>query len=498
MKLWRTFRDDRLFSLLFVLLLICAWLPLTRTPFLPFIDLMNNVGGATMLADALTGAPMSKYFQVNWLPVPYWTGYLLMAGASHFMGALFAAKFICGFLSFILPLSAVRFLIATGRDHRQGLWAFLLVWDRNLYAGWVSFLLGMAIVLFTLAMLVEMTDWRSALRVTAMSGLVALTHPQALIFLAVAGIALVLVQSGSIKRFALGTLALSGGLLGAVPLIHDLFKVVPADKVKESLSFKWDTPREKMAGFYDFTFGSFGGQFDTNVPILVFGLLIIGPLMLAMMRRTMPRATLSPPLIFTLSCIFLYLVLPFEIYAPIPHRHNYVRHGTFILLGMLLIPKPRLQGRAAWALVPGVVMALLLDLHVARQLRDVGTRLAPFKEIIANIKPGSRIMPMTSEYGDPACQMAPLFQFHAYAAGATHSFDPLLFDNRLTPILYKPETRPPYVLNGKMDYEHFIRHYDYVLVQGLKKDPFRTQTFVAPVYLIKEAGIWRLYGVNTR
>jgi hypothetical protein len=34
-------------------------------------------------------------------------------------------------------------------------------------------------------------------------------------------------------------------------------------------------------------------------------------------------------------------------------------------------------------------------------------------------------------------------------------------------ILYKPENRLPFIFNRKMDFEHFIRHYDYVLVQGL-------------------------------
>lgn len=496
MTLWRTFRNDRLFALLFGVLLVCAWLPLTQTPILPFIDLQNNVGGASMIVEAMTGGPMSKYFEVNWEPVPYWTCYLIMAVVSHVAGTLFAAKFVCGLLSLVLPLSAIRFLIATGRDHRQGLWAFLLVWDRNLYAGWVSYLLGMAIALYTLAWLVETTSWRSALRVTAMSGLVALSHAQALAFLAVAGITLVLTQKPSIKRIAIGALALSGGMVGAIPWILEMFKNVPVNTVKQVMTFKWDTPREKMTGFYDFTFGSFGGVFDTNIPVLVFGMLIIGPLMLAMLRRTMPRATIWPPLAITLSCVLLYLVLPFAIFGPIPHKHNYVRYGTFILLGLILIPKPRLDRSAFLALVPGIVLALLLDLHVARQLRDQSKRVEPFLDIIASIKPHSTILPVVNEYADPACQMAPYNQFHSYASGATRSFDPLFFDNKLTPILYKRQARPPFPFNGKLDYEHFIRHYDYVLVQGLSRDPFHTRTIIAPVQLVKEAGMWRLYRVG--
>jgi hypothetical protein len=498
MTLWRTFRSDRLFAVLFVLLLVCAWLPLRQTPFLPFIDLQNNVGGASMIVEAATGGPMSKYYEVNWHPVPYWTGYMIMGIVSHFAGTLFAAKFICGLLSFILPLSVVRFLIATGRHHRQGLWAFLLVWDRNLYAGWVSYLLGMAIALYTLAWLIEMKTWRSVFAITAMSGLVALTHIQALAFLAVAGITLVLTQKPSIKRVFMGTVALSGGLLGVWPWITRMFENIPVETAKEAFQFKWDTPREKMAGFYDFTFGSFGGVFDTRVPTFAFGLLILGPLLWSMLRRTMPRAQMWPPLVVLFSCLVLYLTLPFSIYGPIFHKHNYVRYGTFVLLGMLLVPKPRFEGRAAWALLPGIIMALRLDMHVAKQLRDVGLRVRPFQEIVANIKPHSKILPVVNEYSDPACQMPPFNQLHSYAAGATRSFDPLFFDNKFTPILYKPEGRPPFPFHAKLDYEHFIRHYDYILIQGLGRDPFHDKTIPAPVVLIKEAGIWRLYGVNKR
>ncbi len=496
MTLWRTFRNDRLFAVLFGILLLCAWLPLTQTPILPFIDLQNNVGGASMIYEAATGGPMATYYQVNWNPVPYWTGYMIMAIMAQLVNTLFAAKFICGLLSLVLPLSVVRLLIAIGRSPRQGLWAFLLVWDRNLYAGWVSYLLGMAVALYTLALLIEIKDWRGALRVTFMSALVALTHIQALAFLAVAGITLVLTRRVSIKRVFQGALALSGGLVGTWPWLSRIFAKVPANTVEQAFRFNWHTPHEKMAGFYSFTFGSFGGQFDSNLPVLVFCTIFIGPILLMSLPRKMPDSPLWPPMLVTLSCFVLYLILPFQFTGPIEHKHTYVRYGTFILLGMLLIPRPRLQGTSAWVLAPGIIMALLLDLHVARQLRDVSKRTTPYLDIIANITPHSRILPVVLEIGDPACYMAPYNQFHSYATGMTRSYDPLYFNNPSTPIIYKSAARLPYPGQKSLDYEHHIRYYDYVLVQGLAKDPFRNQLSSAPVRLVKEAGMWRLYAVN--
>src|SRR4029079_3381903 len=92
MKLFRALRADPLLLALTVILTLATWAPLTVTPFLPFSDLHNNAAASSILIDAARGkGTLGYHYHVNWMPVPYWTGYLIMATASAVGGVLFAA-----------------------------------------------------------------------------------------------------------------------------------------------------------------------------------------------------------------------------------------------------------------------------------------------------------------------------------------------------------------------------------------------------------------------
>ncbi len=110
-----------------------------------------------------------------------------MAAASAVGGVLFAAKAFVAFLAVLLPLSVMRLLLALRRSPRLGLWAFALFWEHNLYSGWVTYLLGMALALIVLALLIDMETWRDALVAFAWTVVVALTHTQALALVALGG-----------------------------------------------------------------------------------------------------------------------------------------------------------------------------------------------------------------------------------------------------------------------------------------------------------------------
>jgi hypothetical protein len=500
MKILDALRRDQTLAVVFVMLLTAALLPLLRTPFLPFVDLHNNVGAASMLFAAVKGdAPAAEFYAVNWSPVPYWTGYVVIAIADKVGGALFAAKAICALVIVLLPVSVMRLLIALGRSPRQAIGAFLLTWDRNLYAGWVSFLLGMGIAFVALAWLIESDDWKQALKVTGLTALVALTHPQALAYLGVAGIGVTFACRRTLRSFSLNVLGLSGGLVAIVPWLHSRLSPVPEGKLERAFSFKWHSAAEKATNLFDHVFGDFAGRFESGLPVLAFVLLLLGPLCLAMLRPR-SRAPFLPALVLTLSALALYAVLPFSIRGPVTQKHNYVRYASFILYGMLLIPRPRLQGRAFLALVPAIAVALAMNRHVGRQLASVATRAAPFKEIIAAMEPGRRLLPMIYEIEDPACAMAPYSQLHSYASAVKNLYDPYFFDNRFTPVIYRGHLPHPANWRSvdRITFDAHIRHYDYVIVQGLGHDPFVGKGRLAgsPVQLRRQAGMWRLYAVK--
>jgi hypothetical protein len=367
MKLFRALRGDPLLLALTVILTLAAWAPLAVTPFLPFPDLHNNSAAASMLVDAARGkGTLGYYYNVNWAPVPYWTGYVLMAAWSAVGGVLFAAKAMVAFLAVILPLSVMRLLIALGRSPRLGLWAFALVWEHNMYSGWVTYLLGMAIALVILALLVEMETLRDALVVLAWTVLVSLTHVQgvALVALAGAGITVLGVLRG--KRLGLHVLALAGGALPVLPWVGR--HLAPGGHVtKVPFVFDWHPLAMKAGRIFTYTFDHYPKEPEEWAPAFAFTLLLVGPLVLAGTAR--PRAVRPAhrdggvvAAIVTISCVVLYAASPYEIRGPVNHFHNYDRYATFALLALLLLPRPDLRGwRALW-LLPGLIAALAMDL----------------------------------------------------------------------------------------------------------------------------------------
>src|SRR4029078_10212562 len=87
---------------------------------------------------------VAERYRVNWLPVPYWSGYAPMYLVAAGTGPVAGAKAIVASTSLLVPLSVMRLLVALGRSPRLGLWAFLLAWDTNLYLGWGTFQIAMA------------------------------------------------------------------------------------------------------------------------------------------------------------------------------------------------------------------------------------------------------------------------------------------------------------------------------------------------------------------
>lgn len=512
MKILDALRADPLLLALTVLLTLSAWAPLLVTPFLPLSDLHNNAAMASMLVDVARGkGTLGHYFHMSWVPVPYWTGYAIMALANAVGGVLFAAKVIVAVLAVALPLSVMRLLLALGRSPRLGLWAFAMFWEHNLYSGWVTYLLGMALAFVALAHLVEMETPRDALRVLLWTVLVALTHIQAVALLAVAGAGLTLLGLSRGKSLGLHVLALSGGALPVLPWVgHHLAPEGHASKVP--FWFDWHPLVLKASRLFAYTFDHYLKDPPVWAPAFAFAVILCGPLVLAGLvrqRRTpgdpagpIPRDEGVAAAIILLSCVALYAALPFEIRGPASHYHNYPRYATFALTALLLLPRPDLRGRRALWLAPGVIAALAMDATTFAQFRSFGVNSRPFLELFSKVPTGSRLLSLINVETDPACSYNPYNQFHSYLSAATKSYDPYMFHNDGNPLQYTPASEPPIprwtVVTDQLDMAKHARYFDFILIQGLDRDPFRPGGRLAGsrVHVVGEGGIWRLYRID--
>lgn len=499
MDLLRLFARDKLLLGLFVLLAAGAWAPLFCTPLVPFVDLANNAAAACLLFDAqFGGGAASHYYEMNLAPVPYWTAYLLMALFDLVGGCLFAAKALVALLVVLLPLATMRLLMALGRDPRLGLMAFALVWDYSLYFGWVTFLLGMALTLVAIAWIVEARTFRHAARVVPLAALIALTHVQALGVLFGATALLTLLRRPFWKGVAVNATAVSGGLVALYPWFSK--QVVDQAAGNSAYSFDWDQPRQKIVALFGHSLDTISGDPAQIVTAAVFWLVVLGPLVLASLPQREPSRPPRGRALALFALLFgLYALLPMNVHGPVWHTYTYPRFATFALLGLLLVPRPRLDGRWAWVLAPPVVAILLLDAVVAQQFTRFSYRARHFLTIIDAVRPGSRVLPLLYDDRDPAVRNTNVFnQFPAYLAAVKGGYHPYLFRHNSNPLLYRAANEPPFCRwNRPQDFSMHThgRHYDYLLVQGTQRDPF-VRSPSAQIRLVVEAGRWRLYEVT--
>lgn len=504
LRLVEALRADRPLAAAFALLLACAWLPLFAAPFLPFVDLPQHSASAALLLDSLTGRGVAReLFVVEWAPVPYWTQQLLLGLAQLLGGPLFAAKAISALAILALPLSCLRLCLALDRSPRVALGSFLLVWDYSLYWGWSAFLLGMALSFYALALLLEAKTTRESARVVPITLLIALTHPQAVAFLLVTAAALLLVRRPRWHALRLHALGCSGSALAFVPWLTSRLgpeRGVPGPGAWPP-RFEWVPLGQKVTRLFENSIENGPGWLVSTASAVAFLLALLGPLLLARLPA-LPASERSCGRSWVIAgcCFGAYLGLPMTIEAgQLSHWGTYPRFATWALLSLLFVPRPDLAGRRALALAPGVVTALALDAAVFAQFREFGRLTRPLETIAGALPEGARLLPLVYHGFDPSLRQPSLHHLHGYLVALRSVYDPHLFDNPNRPVGYRPERRlpaPPW--NDATKFQlGFAQFYDYVLIQGLERDPLARDPLAASlVRPVAEAGMWRLYRVS--
>jgi hypothetical protein len=509
--LFHALRRDRLLAIVTALLALVTLSPLFATPFLPLADLPANAAQGALLPSIIFKHGLAAYhYKIQWAPVPYWTTHLIMAFLSPVFGALLATKMMVGIVVLALPLAVMRVLLALGRDLRLGLWAFLLSWDHNTYAGWCAYMLGMSMSLWAIAWLIEAKGPRGAIRVAILAALVGITHIEAVAYLGLMFVFLVFARRPFKTALLTHFIACCGFAVTVLPWIVER-AVKNADQARLPFSFDIPPLSEKLASFFKYTLDNQPKPEDTFYTAMAFLLLTFGVAMLASLAgpteappelADAPRIhpATAPLLVFV--PLLLYLTLPMAVSGPISHWYTYPRYATFTLASLLFLPRARFGGfKAAW-LVPGVLCVIACHSKTAVQFADYGTRARPFLEIIANVKPNSAYLPLELDDSDPATKLATFNQIHSYVAAVKQGYDPHLFDNDAIPFLYRQSRRLPQTAwnaPGAFTLKDHGRYYDYVIIQGgLNRDPLAHLAPAAHIRakLITEAGRFRLYAME--
>jgi len=487
------FREDRLLLWLTVALSVASLVPMLVTPFLPLVDLGSHIGAAGLLDDLITGSRVvSERYAINTNFLPYWVGYVLMGVLDAIGGPFFSAKATVAVTVLLLPLGHMRLLQALGRSPRLGLWAFIFAWDINTYWGWFTFQLGMGLALWAFAWIVEANSPKEAARVIPLTALVGLTHVHAVAWVGVGGILLALAKTKPHRALLNHAIALGGFSLLLPWALPKLF----GGGGPGNLTFIQTPFPDKISQLHNYSMNTLPAAVTLTLTAMVLAMLAPAALGALDPKPPVERSSAMAVAIGA-SCMLLYFGAPFQISGSINHFWTFPRYATYIFLSLLLLPSVTLAGRKAWLLAPGVALVLAMCWERTKQFSEYGDRTRPYLEIIEAMKPDSKFLPMDYEFHFQGFYQPTLGQLHGYAAAARSSYDPHLFDIDMTPILFRPEGRPPEPHWWKpaetFSMDGVGRFYDYIIVHPRSRD---TQLPPGTVELVKEAGEWRLYAVK--
>jgi hypothetical protein len=498
----KMFVEDKPLLIVFVALWLSAMMPMFVTPIMPLIDMGSNIGAAGLMNDVLRGkGVVAQHYFLNPHIVPYWTVYSFMSLVDALAGPFVSVKVTVGLALGLLPLGAMRLMRAFDRSPRLGLWAFMVCWDTNLYWGWITFQIGMALALWALAMVFEVRTRWDALKILPCSVAIALTHVHAVALLLVIGGLLVFVKRPVLNALINHAIALCGALILLVPWLWARFFPSSLNGTAQGLQVATHPVSQKLGSLFRYTIDVVPGE-NGDIMTWVFLLLLLGPA-LFMLRSTrgISQSSRAAASMFLLGAAGLYLVVPFEMGGAVNHWWTYPRFGTYVLIGLLLLPRPRLDGLWGLLVLPGVLCSFLAHRAVQRQFRDYGDYVRPYLEIIDALPYNQLLYPLDlDDYGFKGTYEAVLGQLHGYAAAAKSCFDPHLFDDPSNPLRFRKANRPPmpYWSNqAGFTMEREGQGYDYIIVHPKNRDIIASHAKWRPrVELVKEAGPWRLYKVK--
>jgi hypothetical protein len=497
----RTFRQDKPLAIaMFVMACVCL-APLAATSILPLIDLPHHVALSGLLWDVAFGRGVaSQYYEINLSPSPYWTTYLMLAVSMRTFGVYLGTKIVVAICMMSVPLGVMRLLVALGKSPRMGLLALLMMWDINLIYGWLNQILGTGVAFFALAELIEANTPRKAMRVWPWGIFLAFTHVLPFGFFGLCALLLTIVRPGSrwmaIKIFIS---AISAQCLALLPwLVHSFQSGSGGDP-----GFAFDPLPVKVERLLDFSLGFFHVDPNANrAALAVVCVVVATPLTLAFFPKKLNHRPLRVAAVPFLVALFLYVVLPINVHRPIEHWGAYIRFCTPALLGLLLLPSPRLGNRHWWIAGIGGLAGAVLSGYLFIQFRAFDREIEPFYQVAKKVPMGAKLLPLCYQNKYPMIRLPLGESLHGYIVAESGTYNPYLFGQSSLPVQKIPGRVPPAPPAWGRNARYFSmwqygQFYDYILVQGTSYDPVRVdRNHKKTVKLVFASGPYRLYSVR--
>lgn len=467
---------DRVHSRLLLAAALVTVAPLWCAKYLPFTDLPEHVAAIATLR--------------HWADPAWATGetYVLAAGKSqylayHALGALLAFplgsaelanRVLMTIAGLALPYSVRALLRASRGDERLAILACPLFWSRPLVIGFLPYVFGVPILLFTLARVMERRRTEATLREDAkLAGLALLVF-----YLHLSAFAVLVLVAGALElvpRAGFRWRAVPRRLVWlAPPLVAALAWALfaepeggPALLGNEAAVF-YAPKRALGALFAAWTHDVWVSHVDEYAGV-AFWILV---LWLGMQRKTAePEGSWAvvARLVPFASVLLLFLVLPFKVGAGAMLN---VRLSVLLALFVLLVPRPDEGRRAPFFL--GAALSLVVAVNAIVEIRGTQRELGDLDRVLANVRPGARVLGLHFERASSYTHSAAWVHALAYHRSRRGGVASVSFaEMRHWPIQYRPEARPPKKKAMFWDFEPCLfrnsvdgLYYDYVVSRG--------------------------------
>jgi hypothetical protein len=486
-------------------LLAAAAAPFWAGRFLPFLDLPQHLGLASVIARY--GEPSSafaRYYEIDPRVTPYWGYYGAMWLLSRALPLELASRCLFTAYAVALPLAAGFLLASFGRDRRWAVFALPLAFGTNLFYGFASFLLSLPLFLLALGLAErhladERVTLRHALPLAIASAAVYLSHVQTYALLGAGAAVLLAAHATTLRAAAVRSLAFAPSLALFAPWVWRSFVAPERAGVEEhtalhrtygglgSLGARWEPVSEALQKAPERLFGSFTDGSDLKLGA---ALLAVFCAALAVAHGRAPRGAILPhpahrgqgrgggpvrTFLLAHRCDLLVLVLaasylaaPFEMFGQwyVSPRHLVVAALTL----PLLLARPASGWRAAVAGAAALVSVATCG-NAWLKVRAFQRQVGPFDAIAAALPRGGRVLGLPFDYGSSGpVRLWPLLHYACFeqiVAGGDVGFSFAGLPS--IPVRYRPGMQAPHPYEWRpeqLDWASMGRYYDAFLVSG--------------------------------
>jgi hypothetical protein len=503
--------EERAFVAVYVILCAVALVPIWRSRFLPLLDEPNHLSTLYVWRHIHDpAARVGEFYQVAVEPLPYLLHYGIAYLSGFVVGVEAGNKVAVSLYILGLPAAGLLWCWRTGRSPWLSVLTFPLSFSYAYAHGFHAYNMGMVACLFGIIAVdayLERPTVGRGVAATLLGIACYLGHWLPFLTFGMAVLVLWLAWRPNWRRvLATGAFLLPGLAFVVFMLVRpkESSWVAGHGKFYEGVHLRFT---EMLSRWPRYVLDTVKGDVDMGVLWTLVGVtaLLLGCgviVRLVRARREGAAAILQRErpllehrgLLLLVAMTVCYFVLPIHLVKPFDWWYMSGRFSTLICFFAFLLPATSLRGARALLVLPAVVAATILPLHLSAVYAGINRRAAPLVRMVAETRPGSNVLSLSMlQRRDLAVNVDHFNQLPALVQIMHGGYNPGSWDRPITfPYkLIKRLASPPWNNQEAFNPRLHAGPYDYVIVRNEKRRIFPPA--LREWRLVRREGDWTFY-----